>query len=481
MLSTIHRTIRTHALVSDGDVVIVAVSGGPDSMALLHALWELAPRLRVRLEVATVDHGLRPEARAEGELVRARAQALELPWHGLRVDVAAARRERASWQDAARRVRLEALEALAARRGAARVALAHQADDQAETVLFRVVRGTGLGGLAGIPYLRAPFIRPLLDVTRAEIARYVKRRSLPVRRRSLERRPALRPRAHPAPLAAAARRGESARARGARRARCGGARGAARRTTTREARFLRDVGRRAAEVVARLRGSGGHAPRRRLGPSGRRGGVRARADPGAPAERGRRRGGAERARTRHLRPGARGDIAPPALRSARAGGRARRVRRRRARLAARLAGAPLRRSHAPARRAGQPQARRPLDRREGAARDARHASRCSRRPTTSCCSSPACGRPSRVGPRRERRGSCASRPLTRRKHDDRGENGDRNVHRRQRGPASNECLTLTRLGAILFKFAPDPPLSVGHTRKDLECAKVIRPSCSGSC
>ncbi|HVR01404.1 MAG TPA: tRNA lysidine(34) synthetase TilS [Polyangia bacterium] len=262
MLSTIHRTIRAHALVSDGDIVIVAVSGGPDSMALLHALWELAPRLRVRLEVVTVDHGLRPEARAEGELVRARAQALELPWHGLRVDVAAARRERASWQDAARRVRLEALAALAARRGAARVALAHQADDQAETVLFRVVRGTGLGGLTGIPYLRAPFIRPLLDVTRAEIARYVKRRSLPfvedpsnadlryararVRHRWLPLLAEENPRVREAlvALAAAAR---AARGEGPAGAPPDAARGA----------LPPDVGRRAAEVVARLRGSGG--------------------------------------------------------------------------------------------------------------------------------------------------------------------------------------------------------------------------------
>jgi tRNA(Ile)-lysidine synthase len=179
MLSTILRTIRTHELVRRGDVVIVAVSGGPDSMALLHAMARLAPRLGIRLEVATVDHGLRPEARAEGALVRARSVAMGLPWHGLRVDVATARKGRASLQDAARRVRLGALEELAARRGGARVALAHQADDQAETVLFRVVRGTGLAGLAGIPYRREPFIRPLLDVTRAAALRYGARHALP--------------------------------------------------------------------------------------------------------------------------------------------------------------------------------------------------------------------------------------------------------------------------------------------------------------
>jgi tRNA(Ile)-lysidine synthase len=178
MLSTILRTIRTHELVHGGDVVIVAVSGGPDSMVLLHVLARLAPRLGVRLEVVTVDHGLRPEARAEGALVRARAETLGLPWHGLRVDVAAARKGRASLQDAARRVRLGALEELAARRGGARVALAHQSNDQAETVLFRVVRGTGLAGLAGIPYQRAPFIRPLLDVSRATVERYVAQHDL---------------------------------------------------------------------------------------------------------------------------------------------------------------------------------------------------------------------------------------------------------------------------------------------------------------
>ena len=178
MLSAVLRTIATHALFQRGDRVLVAVSGGPDSMSLLHALWEARDRLGIALEVATIDHGLRPEAAAEIALVRARADALELPFVSVAVDV---RREpgRASLQDAARRARLGALAALAAERGAARVALGHNADDQAETVLFRIVRGTGLRGLAGIPYRRDPFVRPLLDVRRAEIERYLARRSIP--------------------------------------------------------------------------------------------------------------------------------------------------------------------------------------------------------------------------------------------------------------------------------------------------------------
>ena len=178
MLSTVLRTIAAHALFKRGDRVIVAVSGGPDSMALLHVLWELSDRLGLTLDVAGVDHGLRPAAADELELVHARAEALGLPFVGLAVDVARHRRG-AGLQDAARRARLGALTALATERDACRVALGHQADDQAETVLFRIVRGTGLAGLRGIPYRREPFVRPLLDLPRAEILRYLRRRSIP--------------------------------------------------------------------------------------------------------------------------------------------------------------------------------------------------------------------------------------------------------------------------------------------------------------
>src|SRR5262245_17377924 len=181
MLSAVLATIAARDLFAPGDRVIVAVSGGPDSMALLHALWELRDRLRLTLEVAAVDHGLRADARPESEPVRERAAALELPFSAVTVDVAAARKGRrgASLQDAARDARLGALAALARAHGANRVALGHQADDQAETVLYRIVRGTGVAGLRGIPYRRDVFIRPLLDVTRAQILRYLRRRSIP--------------------------------------------------------------------------------------------------------------------------------------------------------------------------------------------------------------------------------------------------------------------------------------------------------------
>ena len=210
MLSAVLATIADHELLRAGDRVIVAVSGGPDSMALLHALWELRARLGLTLEVAAVDHGLRADAAREVQLVRERAEALGLPFSAVSVDVTAERRRRrgASLQDAARDARLRALGELARAHGADRVALGHQADDQAETVLYRIIRGTGVGGLAGIPHRRDVFVRPLLDVTRAADPALPPPAQHPVRRGSVERRPALRARPHPAPHPARARPGE---------------------------------------------------------------------------------------------------------------------------------------------------------------------------------------------------------------------------------------------------------------------------------
>jgi len=183
MLSRVSRTIAEHGLFAGplGTRILVAVSGGSDSMALLACLWELSGRLGLTLEVAVVDHGLRPEAAREVALVAERASALGLPFHRLPVDVGAARAGRQSpggIQEVARRLRLEALASVAATANLGTVALGHNANDQAETVLFRILRGTGIDGLAGIPYRRPPFVRPLLDVWRPEILEYLRARSL---------------------------------------------------------------------------------------------------------------------------------------------------------------------------------------------------------------------------------------------------------------------------------------------------------------
>ncbi len=178
MLSQIQRTIREHALVERGDRVLVALSGGPDSTALLHGLLTLAKRLGISVQAACVDHGLRAESADEARGVEERCRALDIPCAVLRVDVSSARRSHVSVQDAARTVRLAALAEAALSVGCNKVALGHTADDQAETVLFRILRGTGIVGLAGIPYRRELFVRPLLDVRRTELLAFLAKRKI---------------------------------------------------------------------------------------------------------------------------------------------------------------------------------------------------------------------------------------------------------------------------------------------------------------
>lgn len=158
------RTIQRHAMLAGGERVLAAVSGGPDSVALLHVLLELAPRLALAVSVAHVDHGLRPDSARDAEFVSALGAR-----HGAGVDVVRVALPAGSDEARARRARQAALAAVAARVGADRIALGHTADDQAETVLMRLLEAGGVRGLAGIPPVRGQVIRPLLDARRRDV------------------------------------------------------------------------------------------------------------------------------------------------------------------------------------------------------------------------------------------------------------------------------------------------------------------------
>jgi tRNA(Ile)-lysidine synthase len=166
LVRAVERTVRRHAMLAGGDVVLVGVSGGADSVGLLHVLLALAPAWRLRLHVLHVDHGLRPDSAEDAAFVRALGARLGVP-----VEVARVRVGPGSLEAAARAARHAALEAAAARLGATRIALGHTADDQAETVLMRLLEGTGVRGLAAIPPVRGPLVRPLLETRRARIVR----------------------------------------------------------------------------------------------------------------------------------------------------------------------------------------------------------------------------------------------------------------------------------------------------------------------
>ena len=161
-------------LVPRGSRVVVALSGGPDSTALLYVLYELASGLDLRLEAAHFDHRTRAGSEADGTRASEVATQLGIPFH-----LGAPAKPPTATQASLRDARYRWLEGLARERKADRLAIGHHADDQAETVLFRLMRGTDLRGLAGIPARRGPIVRPLLPFRSRSLTAYLESLGVP--------------------------------------------------------------------------------------------------------------------------------------------------------------------------------------------------------------------------------------------------------------------------------------------------------------
>jgi tRNA(Ile)-lysidine synthetase-like protein len=171
-------TIRRHGMLRGGDRVLVAVSGGPDSVTLLDVLGWLRASLGFVVSVAHVHHDLRPEADDEAEVVCRLCERLGVACHVERVAVKRA----PPWEGLeaeGRRARHGALERVARAVGASRIATGHTADDQAETVLMRLLQGAGPRGLGGIAPVRGLLISPLIESRRVEIIDHLRVRGLP--------------------------------------------------------------------------------------------------------------------------------------------------------------------------------------------------------------------------------------------------------------------------------------------------------------
>ncbi len=183
MLERIEAYIEEHALLPEDGEVVVAVSGGADSLCLLHLLHRLCgPGKRfpgVRLRVAHLNHKLREEADAEAEAVARIASAWGLPVTLGEMDVPAlAREEGRSLEEAAREARYRFLRAVACGPGSRPIALAHHADDQVETLLLHLLRGGGIASMVGMQPQQQDIIRPLLSVTHAETLAYCREHGL---------------------------------------------------------------------------------------------------------------------------------------------------------------------------------------------------------------------------------------------------------------------------------------------------------------
>ena len=184
IIDKIKDTIRQYNLISKGDVVLVAVSGGPDSVTLLYLLKSLSKSHGFRLEIAHLDHMLRKDSKIDAEFVRLLGLKLGIPVTIGKVNVKSLG-TKGSLEEIARNARLDFLFKVAKEIKADKIALAHNLDDQAETVLMRVIRGTGLYGLSGILPKRRLYgvevIRPLIRVQRREIESFLKKKRINAR------------------------------------------------------------------------------------------------------------------------------------------------------------------------------------------------------------------------------------------------------------------------------------------------------------
>jgi tRNA(Ile)-lysidine synthase len=188
MLERVAEFIAQHHMLDTGQQLGVAVSGGADSVFLLYALRELAPRWNLHLSVIHIEHGIRAEAsQSDAEFVRRLAAEFGFPFHLRQAQVP---RIDGNLEQAARNVRQAFYAELIATGAVDHVATGHTRSDQAETVLYRILRGSGLTGLAGIlPVTREGLIRPLLEINRSEIESWLREHGIAWREDETNRDP----------------------------------------------------------------------------------------------------------------------------------------------------------------------------------------------------------------------------------------------------------------------------------------------------
>ena len=178
MVEEVLQYMTQYHMVEPGDVVITGVSGGADSVCLLLVLQKLAAELSISIEAVHINHGIRTEAAGDAEFVRRLCEDRRIPFHLVCADVETqAKQEKMSTEEMGRKIRYEAFrQILGERKG--RIAVAHNSNDRAETMLFHLFRGTGLAGVCGIRPVQGEIIRPLLFLERKEIEQWLQEQGI---------------------------------------------------------------------------------------------------------------------------------------------------------------------------------------------------------------------------------------------------------------------------------------------------------------
>ena len=179
IINKVKATINDYQMIQPKDIIVVGVSGGPDSVCLLYILYDLRDQFDFRLIVGHFNHGLRPgEDEKETEFVRSITDSLGIPFEYQKAEEDIKKGE-GSLEEKARILRYEFLEKVRKKFNAHKIALGHNMNDQAETVMMRLLRGSGVSGLKGIPPIREDrIIRPIIKLTRGEVLYYLKEKNL---------------------------------------------------------------------------------------------------------------------------------------------------------------------------------------------------------------------------------------------------------------------------------------------------------------
>jgi tRNA(Ile)-lysidine synthase len=183
LLEQLEFTNRRQRLLKKGDALVVGVSGGADSVALLELLSKLRRKYALRLSVAHLNHGLQKEGRRAQTLACEAAERHGVPFYSKKANIRRlALKDKLSLEDAGRRERYRFFEAVARKTRSNKIATAHTLDDQAETMLMRLLRGSGIRGLRGIPYKRKQgtleIVRPVLDCPKKDLRLLLKKEHL---------------------------------------------------------------------------------------------------------------------------------------------------------------------------------------------------------------------------------------------------------------------------------------------------------------
>jgi len=181
ILKTVKQTIASHRMLAAGDSVLIAVSGGPDSVTLADVLRTLAPDYRLRMAIAHLNHGLRrQDSERDAQFVAGLARQLDLPLYAAKKDVRRLQQSaHLSLEEASRKMRYKFFEEISDRYGYNKIAVGHHSNDNAELVLMNLLRGSGPLGLSGIAPVRdGKILRPLILLKRSEIDDYIAERKL---------------------------------------------------------------------------------------------------------------------------------------------------------------------------------------------------------------------------------------------------------------------------------------------------------------